>query len=148
MKQESNTFIENQNVTWIVILCWLFIFSLVFFLHDETEVWPLMIVLVVTFIASLLFYRLKTEVTDQYIKLTFGLFLRKSIDLRKIKKVSSVRNSWFHGWGIRFTLSGWMWNIYGLSAVELEFRDRDRTFKIGSKDPDRLKEEIDKRLSN
>ena len=45
--------------------------------------------------------------------------------------VEQGRNSWWYGWGIRLTPHGWMWNISGLDAVELTYRN-GKKFRIGT----------------
>jgi hypothetical protein len=39
------------------------------------------------------------------------------------------------GWGIRALHKGWLWNIAGLDAVELELKT-GRVFRIGTDDAD------------
>ena len=39
--------------------------------------------------------------------------------------------------GIRLTRHGWMWNISGLDAVELEYKD-GKKFRIGTNQPQKL----------
>ena len=48
-----------------------------------------------------------------------------------------VRNSWWHGWGIRKVQRGWMYNIAGYDAVELELRS-GKVFRIGTDEPGAL----------
>jgi hypothetical protein len=45
------------------------------------------------------------------------------------------------GWGIRWIGRGWLWNVSGLRAVELELRD-GRRFRVGSNRPERLAEAL------
>jgi len=42
--------------------------------------------------------------------------------------------SWLVGWGIRWTGSGWLFNVSGLDAVELSLKS-GRRFRIGTDDP-------------
>ena len=45
-----------------------------------------------------------------------------------------VRNKWWYGYGVRKVPNGWMYNVAGLDAVELELGE-DRVFRIGTDDP-------------
>ena len=83
----------------------------------------------------LLFWGLRVEVTDTAVHLTFGIgIIRKTIPRSRVKGAQAVRNEWWWGWGIRLTPRGWMWNISGLDAVEVEYADGGR-FRIGTDDP-------------
>jgi dihydrofolate reductase len=88
-----------------------------------------------------------TEVSSEKIIIFFGGgLIKKKIPLSRVKEVKVVRNKWIYGWGIRYIINGWMWNIWGLDAVELTFNDKNAVFRIGSKNPEKLKEVIDKQL--
>ena len=142
---------ENQRGLWIVIV---FVITgmlpiIIFLTHDE-DLFVQGVLLVtsgIIFLCTFLFYKLKTTVYRNRIKLSFGIgMIFKNIDMSKIKNVEVVRNRWFYGWGVRFILNGWMWNIYGLDAVELTFHDKKSIFRIGSQNPKKLKEKIQEQL--
>jgi hypothetical protein len=79
-----------------------------------------------------LFPTLTTTVYRDRVSCFFGVgIVHRSIALADLASVSVVRNSWLAGWGVRLTPNGWMWNVSGLDAVELVFRDGHR-FRIGS----------------
>ncbi len=48
-----------------------------------------------------------------------------------------VRNSWWYGWGVRKVPGGWMYNVWGYDAIELELAS-GKVFRIGTDDPDGL----------
>lgn len=54
--------------------------------------------------------------------------------LADVHRVDIVRNKWWYGFGIRITPHGWMYNVWGLDAVQLNFHD-GQTFRIGSDEP-------------
>ena len=45
-----------------------------------------------------------------------------------------MRNLWYYGWGIRYTPHGWLFNVSGLDAVELELKN-GRTWRVGTDEP-------------
>jgi hypothetical protein len=95
----------------------------------------------------LIFYGLFIEISEKKITLKFGIgLIRRSIDIDSIESVECVRNKWWYGWGIRFTPHGWMWNVSGLDAVEIKYKNMDKKFRIGTDDSKKLKEEIQKRI--
>lgn len=95
----------------------------------------------------LLFYQLETQVTQDAIHIKFGIgLIRKTIPLEEVASTRTVKNSWWYGWGIRLTPYGWLWNIAGYDAVELDFKNTEKSFRIGCKDAEALKAEIDKRM--
>lgn len=95
-------------------------------------------------VLSLLFYKLKVEVNDIEITLTFGVgVIKKRIELSKIQSVEAVKNKFWYGWGIRLTPHGWLWNIAGYDAVELTYKQSKRKFRIGCENSAELKASID-----
>ena len=67
--------------------------------------------------------------------------IRRAIRLFDIAEARAVRNRWWYGWGIRLTPHGWMFNISGLDAVEIEYTN-GRKFRIGTDEPNELEEAI------
>ena len=97
----------------------------------------------------LIFYGMTTVIAKDRITLAFGIGLfRKKIDLRRISSVGIVRTPWYYGYGIRLIPNGWLYNVSGPHAVELRFHDRKGVVMIGTKDPQKLKSEIETFRSN
>ena len=95
----------------------------------------------------LFFFRLVTEIHADKITIYFGSgLIKKTIPFDKIKGVKVVRNKWYYGWGIRFIINGWLWNLWGLDAVELSFKDKNSIFRIGSQEAEKLKSAIERQL--
>jgi hypothetical protein len=85
-----------------------------------------------------LFYSLTVEITSAKMTVSFGPgFIKKIFKLDEIKSAKTVRNSWWYGWGIRLTPHGWMYNVSGLDAVELELRG-GKKFRVGTDAPEKL----------
>lgn len=99
----------------------------------------LLLPLVVLLYVSFAFSSLTVEVVPGEARLRFGLIgPRRRIPLAGVRSVEPVRNSWLTGFGIRWYPGGWMWNIWGLGAVELAFEGRRSTFRIGTDRPGEL----------
>lgn len=92
------------------------------------------------------FYRLTVSLGGGYFRarLGVGLFWRK-IAFSRIVSARPVINSWISGWGIRKISGGWMYNVSGFGAVELELSDGGR-FRVGTDRPEELAREINSRL--
>lgn len=67
--------------------------------------------------------------------------IRKRFRVEDIRTARSVRNPWYYGWGIRLTPQGWLFNVSGFDAVELELNS-NRKFRIGTDEPHRLRAAI------
>jgi hypothetical protein len=103
--------------------------------------------LIVIFIVIGIFTRLTVAVDDQMIKIQFGLgVIRKVFPLKDIEAYCVVKNPWYYGWGIRFTPRGWLFNVSGFSAIELQMKSGKR-YRIGTDDPDNLAKALDEALS-
>jgi hypothetical protein len=95
---------------------------------------------------SSLFYRLVVTVTESAVRVKYGIgLIRKSIPLAQVVSAEPVRNSWWYGWGIRIYPKGWLFNIAGLDAVELQMK-RGPRFRIGTNDPVGLTGALQSRL--
>ncbi len=93
-----------------------------------------------------LFVSLTVSVDSEAVELSFGPgLIKKRFLLAEVESVSVVRNSPMHGWGIHYTRKGWIYNVAGLDAVELRFRD-GRVARIGTDEPAALEAEIRARL--
>jgi len=94
--------------------------------------------MVVLLVVVLAFSRLEVTVTGGRVVAAF-LFgrPRREIELGDVTAVREVRNSWIQGWGIRKTSAGWMYNVWGLDAVELELTSGE-VFRIGTDDSGNL----------
>jgi hypothetical protein len=60
-------------------------------------------------------------------------FWKKTYLLSDIESVEQVRNSWIFGWGIRLTPHGWLYNVSGLDAIQIQLKSGGK-FRIGTDD--------------
>lgn len=100
---------------------------------------PFALVALIVLLAILKFFSsLTVTVDDQVIKVQFGFGVyRKIIPLKEIESYAVVKNPWYYGWGIRYTPRGWLFNVSGFSAVELQLNNGKR-YRIGTDEPDNL----------
>ena len=96
------------------------------------------VVMFVLLVCMLLFASLTVEVDRERVRLAFGPgVIHKEFRVRDIRAARAVRNPWYYGWGIRLTPHGWLFNVAGADAVELEF-DSGRKVRIGTDEPEVL----------
>jgi hypothetical protein len=101
-----------------------------------------LIVSILATFALLSFFTLTTAVSDDEVRVWFGIgLIRRRITLTRIASVRAVRSHWIHGWGIRLIPNGWLWNVSGLGGVELSLVN-GRSFRIGTDEPERLEAAI------
>jgi hypothetical protein len=120
----------------MVVVAW---FSLPETFSDDPRIGLLMAVFMVGLVAfTFWFSKLKVLVSDDEITTTFGLGKpHRVIQLSEVAEVRQARNTWIQGWGVRKVPRGWMYNVWGLDAVELELT-ADTIFRIGTDDAERL----------
>jgi hypothetical protein len=97
--------------------------------------WTVMVILALC-LAN--FYALTVEVTTDTLTVALGPgLLRKQFRILDLDDARRVRIAWYNGWGIRLTQHGWLWNVSGLDAVEMELANGSR-FRIGTDDTEGL----------
>ena len=119
------------------------------YLNIVTDFSPIAVFgLILMFIVLGLFATLKVNVDDQMIQLRFGWgAIRKGFRLNEIENYRVVKNPWYYGWGIKLTPRGWLFNISGSAAIELQMKNGKR-FRIGTDDPEGLAKAVDEALRN
>ena len=91
-----------------------------------------------------LFYALTVQIDGQNLRFWFGPgIIHKTIPLDNIVSYKSVRNFWLCGWGIRYFGQGWLYNVSGYRAVQLELKS-GKKLRIGTDEPEALVEAIRK----
>ena len=108
---------------------------------------PFLLISSLFVVVALLFYRMRVIVWSDKILISFGVgLIWKAIEIAKVANIEVVKNPFYFGWGIRMIPKGTMYNISGTRAIELHFKDTNRIVRIGSKNPEQLKREIEARL--
>ncbi|OEF07484.1 hypothetical protein A1QI_17185 [Vibrio genomosp. F10 str. 9ZB36] len=102
-------------------------------------------VFVIIGIVTLLFSSLTIQIEGTQILWFFGpKFWTKSLELSDVLAVKKIKTKWYSGIGIRLTSTGWLYNVSGLSAVELKLKN-GTTVSLGTNDPDNLMNAIENR---
>jgi hypothetical protein len=126
----------------VLVLTWLvFVGGLVIALAGDEEpaaLWIMAAAFVVVGVAVLWFSRLTVAVDGGQVKVYFGPGRpHRIIETRDIIGFRRLRNKWSLGWGMRKVPGGWMFNVWGLDAVELELAN-GKKFRIGTDEPAEL----------
>ncbi len=104
---------------------------------EEWAPWIGVFVFAITLV-MLLFSRLTVTVTNEIIVTSFGLGWPKHTEkVSDVLAAHEVRNSWIQGWGIRKISGGWMYNVSGYDAVELDLAS-GKKFRVGTDEPTNL----------
>jgi len=139
---ESKRHTQFGTFTVIILYVLLIVFAILLINHGfsaEPETY-LYAVLVLTNLASLLlFYKLTIIVDNETISFKLGIgLLGKSYEISEIKSCKPVKNLWIYGVGIRKLPNGWLYNVSGLKAIELRFKDSTKVIRIGTDRPDEI----------
>ena len=94
------------------------------------------IVMASVFVVCLFFFHsLIVTVSREYIVLRFGIgLIWKRFSVIDVQEATIVRNRWYYGWGIHMTPHGWLFNVSGFDAVEIQLKN-GRKYRIGTDKP-------------
>ena len=93
---------------------------------------------VVVAVLAAMFGSMTVEVDEQVVRAVWAFgWPKREIALESIDHHQIVRNRWWYGLGVRWIPGGTLYAVWGLDAVEVRYRDGDRTrkFRIGTDDP-------------
>lgn len=137
---------RNTQFGWVMVGGILFIASIALVTSLSTYTThktPLLLIAFVLLVILLLFHSLTTIVTDTHLKIYFGAgLIRKSIPLDQVERCEVKKNQLVFGWGIRIGAGFTLWNVSGLDAVELTFKNRKWKFRVGTDKPEELHDAI------
>ncbi len=85
-----------------------------------------------------LFSSLTIQVTDQALRWAFSLgIIRREVPLSEIQTAEVTRTRVIHGWGIRATSRGRLYNVSGFDAVAVRLKN-GRGIILGTDQPEQL----------
>ena len=141
---------EERQIAWYLIIIFdsIFLLMLLAYVYEwgdhPISLVGLSIYTIIYLSIAALFYQMKTQVFADKIIVSFGIgWIKKTISIKKLESVEQVRNKWYYGWGIKIIKNGMLYNINGLDAVELKFKNKKAVVRIGSQHSTRLKSEIE-----
>ena len=104
-------------------------------------------VLVTLIICLFFFYQLTIMVDDEHVsfKMGIGWFGRK-YKIDEIMSCEAVKNSIWYGIGIRILPKGMLYNVSGLSAIEIKLKNKKSFVRIGTNKADEIAAYINKKL--
>ena len=139
---------HHIQIGWVVILflgAGILIIALVILLVKFN--WVAFLVLLILLGCLFLFPTLTVKCDEQKLEVRFGLgLIRKRFLYKDIHSCKVVKNLWIYGFGIRLIPSGWMFNVSGLSALELQFKN-GKKFRIGTDDSEKLFEFVNQKIN-
>lgn len=130
---------KHTQIGWLII--WLIIpvialGILLMFLGEFA--WVGVTVAALLSVCAVLFCTLTVEVNQEAVRFRFGPGpISRRFAMADIREARAVKNHWYYGWGIRLTPQGWLFNVSGLDAVELEMAN-GRKYRIGTDEPEEL----------
>ncbi len=136
--------IYNHTQLGTVVLVCLLIPVLIIIVVSSLDqwLWVTRIVLVFLIACGVLFASLTVEVRRERIACWFGPgLIRKQWPVSEVRSIARVQNRWFYGWGIRRTPTGWLYNVSGFDAVEIELAS-GASVRIGTDEPRELERAI------
>lgn len=144
---------EHEQVGWVLRIS--FACAVVLFVvlgatqaaADGTQWRELLVplgILVLVMVLGWFWSVLTVRVDDRQFSLWFGFgWPRRAVPLADIVSAEVTRTSFISGWGMHWTLRGWLYNVSGFDAVLVELAG-GKTFLVGSDEPERLKSAIDR----
>ena len=103
---------------------------------------------VINGIVFALFHSLTVRVSRSEIALSFGVgLIRKQFPNGDISSASIVQNRWYNGFGIRKIRGGWLYNVSGFDAIEIQLKN-ERKYRIGTNQPKELLAAVESALAS
>ncbi|MFC2009145.1 hypothetical protein ACFLUT_03730 [Chloroflexota bacterium] len=107
-------------------------------LVSADESWVALVVLVLLIAAMIVYSSLTVTISDDTLEVRYGPgLIRRQYQLADVVSSRAVRNPFHYGWGTRLTPHGWLYNVSGFDAVEVEFRTGKKV-RIGTDEPQTL----------
>jgi len=141
---ETKKFVQFGTVLVIIFLPLFIIFlimTLTLGLRDNASLIMFSSITLIILIVLLWFYRIVIEINETYIsfKLGVGIFGKK-YRVESLLSCKPVTNPILYGLGIKKIPNGWIFNVSGLKAIELSFKDKKSIVRIGTNKPQEIAE--------
>ena len=147
---QPGTFIQVMTGSWVVFFGVLAVVMLSLGEKEAAIVLGLITVMlaVINGIVFALFHSLTVRVSRSEIALSFGVgLIRKQFPIGDISSASIVQNRWYNGFGIRKIRGGWLYNVSGFDAIEIQLKN-ERKYRIGTNQPKELLAAVESALAS
>ena len=137
---QPGTFIRVMTGSWVVFFGVLAVVMLALGQKEAAIGLGVVTVMaaVILGIVYALFHSLTVRVSRSDIALSFGVgLIRKQFPIGDISSASIVQNRWYNGFGIRKIRGGWLYNVSGFDAIEIQLKN-ERKYRIGTNQPKEL----------
>ena len=137
---QPGTFIQVMTSSWVVFFGVLAVVMLTLGEKEAAIVLGVLTVMVAVIFGIVfgLFHSLTVRISPSDIALSFGVgLIRKRFPIGDVSSVRTVRNRWYNGFGIRKIRGGWLYNVSGFDAVEIQLKN-ERKYRIGTNQPKEL----------
>ncbi len=135
---------KRTQIGWVFLVVVPLILILVTFQNPDAKAW--IIISAAAIVVLLLFYKLTIEVTDSYVKYSFGIgWIRGKYRLQDIVHCKPVTYTPM-GWGIRWRPGVILFNVAGYKAIELKIKNKVRKVWIGTNCPQEIVAYIQKQI--
>lgn len=101
-----------------------------------------LIILIIAILLAFLFPTMTVSVGSKEILVSLGAgIIKKRFEISEVTAAHKVKNPWYYGWGIRWFPGGWLYNVSGFNAVEIEMKSGAK-YRIGTDEPEELQRAI------
>ena len=126
---------------YMLVILTIYFWTLIYLIGINREI---IIILGLILFISTSFLSLTVSINKNKLKLKFGYgIFHKTFQIDHIISIKTVKNEFYHGWGIRVWFWPYMWiyNISWFNAIELIMKD-NKIYRIGTDEPEKLKKAI------
>ena len=147
---QPGTFIRVMTGSWVVFFGVLAVVMLALGQKEAAIILGVVTVglALILGIVLVLCHSLTVRVSRSEIALSFGVgLIRKQFPIGDISGVSIVQNRWYNGFGIRKIRGGWLYNVSGFDAIEIQLKN-ERKYRIGTNQPKELLAAVESALAS
>ena len=146
---QPGTFIRVMTGSWVVLFGVLVVVMLALGQKEAAIILGVVTVglALILGIVLALCHSLTVRVSRSEIALSFGVgLIRKQFLIGDISRARIVQNRWYNGFGIRKIRGGWLYNVSGFDAIEIQLKN-ERKYRIGTNQPKQLLAAVESALA-
>jgi hypothetical protein len=137
----------------VMIMLPIFLFSILMLFvkgfSDPGQVTVYIFLATTFFFCLLIFYKLTISIDNNYLSFCLGVgLIKRKYRLEDIAECKAVVNSPLLGIGIKKIPGGWLYNVSGLKAIELTFKNTGSKVRIGTNEPAKIAGSINKLIGS